>query len=319
LDSTKFTRLVVVPKTPRSKGFQFLKQPEEDRQKISDTVFYLKAESVWYSLLNIFQLVRQSRNYDIVHFEFSGFYLLFALFLPKKCKVSYSIRGSDIQGNPSENLIKKTLKKMCFFLFGHCVDIFFSVSENLKNQLPWFLKKRCLVLPTPLDSRFHASFTHEVHRKNLRIGVVCGHPHGSKNESSCLAAIAQVSKRYNIEIEPVLLDGSIAKENMPKTLADMNVLISGSVSEGSPNIIREALAAGTPVVCHDCGDTLERFGYFSGLTIVPVGPDFLANGIVNSIVPRFSHRDDFLLPFSENAFMNARNNAYEGLMENRHE
>jgi glycosyltransferase involved in cell wall biosynthesis len=59
-------------------------------------------------------------------------------------------------------------------------------------------------------------------------------------------------------IRLVILDGSVRPEMVPCHLNASDCLALASVFEGSPNVVKEALACNVPVVATDVGDVSER-------------------------------------------------------------
>src|SRR5439155_20202719 len=59
-------------------------------------------------------------------------------------------------------------------------------------------------------------------------------------------------------IQLVVLDGRVPPGLVPLYLNASDCLVLASVTEGSPNIVKEALACNLPVVATDVGDVAER-------------------------------------------------------------
>jgi glycosyltransferase involved in cell wall biosynthesis len=71
------------------------------------------------------------------------------------------------------------------------------------------------------------------------------------------AAVAQAEKRVG-SLRLVILDGTIPSEKIPVYLNAADCLVLASYNEGSPNIVKEALACNLPVAAVDVGDVAER-------------------------------------------------------------
>jgi glycosyltransferase involved in cell wall biosynthesis len=62
-----------------------------------------------------------------------------------------------------------------------------------------------------------------------------------------------------------------------------NALILSSLSEGSPNIVKESMACNIPVVATNVGDVVEIIGQTQGCSICSHAPDELAWGIERAL------------------------------------
>lgn len=71
------------------------------------------------------------------------------------------------------------------------------------------------------------------------------------------------------------LDG-VPHSDVPTWLNASDAVIVTSSHEGSPNVVKEALACSTPVVAVDVGDIRERISDITGCAVVPREPEALA-------------------------------------------
>ena len=58
-----------------------------------------------------------------------------------------------------------------------------------------------------------------------------------------------------------------------------NALLLPSMYEGSPNVVKEAMACNVPVVATDVGDISQLIGHTNGCAVCPADPDALAAGL----------------------------------------
>ena len=72
-----------------------------------------------------------------------------------------------------------------------------------------------------------------------------------------------------------VLDG-LPHEAVPSWLNAADVVLITSIHEGSPNVVKEALACNVPVVSVDVGDVRERLEGIEGCFIAASSPDDLA-------------------------------------------
>ncbi len=62
-----------------------------------------------------------------------------------------------------------------------------------------------------------------------------------------------------------------------------NVVILSSIFEGSPNIVKEAMACSVPVVATDVGDVTQLIGRTQGCSVCPYNPEALAAGLEQAL------------------------------------
>lgn len=73
-------------------------------------------------------------------------------------------------------------------------------------------------------------------------------------------------------IRLVVLDGTVPPERMPHYYNAADCLALASLREGSPNVIKEAMACNLPVVCTDVGDARERLSEVHPSAVVQRDP-----------------------------------------------
>ena len=62
-----------------------------------------------------------------------------------------------------------------------------------------------------------------------------------------------------------------------------DALLVTSRAEGSPNVVKEAMASELPVVSTPVGDVAERLGGVAGCHVRPAEPDLLAEAVVAAL------------------------------------
>jgi glycosyltransferase involved in cell wall biosynthesis len=81
----------------------------------------------------------------------------------------------------------------------------------------------------------------------------------------------------------VVLDGSIQPERVPIFLNAADCLLLTSPWEGSPNIVKEAVACNIPVVSVDVGDVREQLAGVNPSRIVSAVPEEIARGVLKIV------------------------------------
>ena len=90
----------------------------------------------------------------------------------------------------------------------------------------------------------------------------------------------EVARNLCENIRFVVLRGDVGPESVPLFLNAADCLLVTSDWEGSPNIVKEALACNLPIVSVDVGDVSERLDKVSASKIVSRGPGELGEAIV---------------------------------------
>lgn len=77
-----------------------------------------------------------------------------------------------------------------------------------------------------------------------------------------------------------------SREQMALLFNAVDLLLVTSHSEGSPQVVKEALACNCPVISVDVGDVAERISPIDGCTIVARKPEAIAEAIANTLIHR---------------------------------
>lgn len=201
------------------------------------------------------------------------------IFLKKIYGVKFvvSLRGAHINYSP---LFSKKLVEQYKECFPH-VDAFHAVSKAIANEACIYgasLNKIKIVYSGLNLEKFKFSYKNNSNKSNLIQIISVGRPHWKKGYRYALDAIKALhQKGYTINysivggLEPeqwhqlnqLQLTGIVnVIERLPFNLvkdkiAASTILFLPSVEEGIANVVLEAMALGTIVVCSDCGGMKE--------------------------------------------------------------
>ena len=103
-----------------------------------------------------------------------------------------------------------------------------------------------------------------------------------KNFPLAQAAIERLHAR-GITAELVVASG-LAQTTLVLYINASNALILPSISEGSPNIVKEAMACNVPVVATNVGDVSQLIGRTQGCSICSHDPEALAAGLEQALL-----------------------------------
>lgn len=229
----------------------FVKEQMESLQKFTDTQFDVFIIDGHTSKINYFKSVFkilkmiQLGEYDIIHAHY-GLSALFVLSNPlKKWRNVYlTLHGGDIlpaQGKWLQVFLTRQIVKR---VFGVVV-----INDEMTSAVSP-LNKNFRLIPCGVDTNFFQP-PKDNNRQN-RILFAGSPKRWVKNYDLFERILAQYQKLYGT-VEIVALDG-FSREQIRDLLGSSSVLVMTSHSEGSPQIIKEALSCDTAIVSTDVGD-----------------------------------------------------------------
>jgi len=102
-----------------------------------------------------------------------------------------------------------------------------------------------------------------------------------KNFALAQAALHHLAEQ-GIAAELVVANG-LPQTTVVQYMNASNVLILPSLAEGTPNVVKEAMACNIPVVATDVGDVAQVIGQTAGCSICPCDAEALANALARAI------------------------------------
>jgi teichuronic acid biosynthesis glycosyltransferase TuaC len=199
---------------------------------------------------------------DVVHAHFgtmTAFFCAIATRLP----LVITYRGSDLNPVPSISRWRSHSGRVLSQLAALRAARIVCVSEALRDRL-WWRRNRTAVIPTGVDlSRFVPRPKDEARRElgwspSERVVLFSAGPHPKiKRLDLAEEAVAWATAAHG-PIRFVVAHGTLPPESMPTFMNAADCLLVTSDYEGSPNIVKEAMACNLPVVSVDVGDIRER-------------------------------------------------------------
>lgn len=262
-----------------------LKNPVIDNQisaleseRIQSLRYILKKGGIEY-ILNIKKLRKyiKANNIDIVHahYSFSGFFSSLSFSgKPVVC----SLMGSDVLGS---NFYHRIIN----FFNNKLWNFTIVKSKEMKKLFP-----NSVVIPNGVDfknfrliNKDNASLKTGFNQNEINIIFVATNPNAKvKNINLAKSALEivknKVEKRVNLHI---LSD--IAFKDLPYFFNSADMLLLTSFSEGSPNVIKEAMACNCPIVSTNVGDITEVIFETKGCFITNFNAEDVAQKIIKAI------------------------------------
>jgi glycosyltransferase involved in cell wall biosynthesis len=230
-----------------------------------------------------FRLKLRRRAYDLVHGQFGQAGLLA---LPKRLPLVMTFRGTDLSGiiiDPNgKQLHHGRLLGYVSRVMAGMADVVVVVSERMKQYIPY--GKPTWVIPSGVDFEVFRPMSKLECRRYARLPLDEQLILFAGNPSMALKrfGLAQQAVEILNQTMPVRLVHAwgIPHTDMPHYLNACDALVLTSIDEGSPNIVKEALACNLPVVSVDVGDVAERI---SGIVGCELCADDRAETIAGSL------------------------------------
>ncbi len=228
-----------------------------------------------------------TKQFDIVHGHYGQWCLLSRM--QWSVPVVASFLGDDLLGTPlghgRNSKLHALIVHISRWLCGH-VDAVIVKSEQMKKASG---RECCFVIPNGVDFELFRWEPRAQARAALgwdpdRHYILFGNDPTIPRKGFDLAqeAIERLHTK-GILCELVVANG-LPQTTLVQYINASNALILSSISEGSPNIVKEAMACNVPIVATHVGDVAEVIGRTEGCSICQHDPDELAAGIERTLL-----------------------------------
>ncbi len=218
---------------------------------------------------------------DVVHVMYGGVMAERVTKVITEKPIIISLCGSDLLGERLSGVFRTIISECGVFASYVAAQRAFGIivkSQNLEEALPAFVdRSKVRIIPNGIDlERFRLLDQMDCQKK---LGWSCSRFHvlfpentGDPRKRPYLAQAAiEAANRSGLNAEMHRLRG-VPHEEVPIWLNASDVVLLTSLHEGSPNIIKEALACDVPVVSVDVGDVHERINGIDGCHIAQPDP-----------------------------------------------
>lgn len=243
--------------------------------------FLIKGKGIIGYLKNLFPLRKKIKhnNYDIIHAHYI-FPALLSILTFSGRKVIASFMGSDTYGDVNEK------GKKCFLsylntLLNYMAQPFLSKiivkSQNIEKYV--YLRNKCIKIPNGVNLDKFKPLDKEFCRRELGLSfekkyiLFLGDKNNPRKNFNLVKNSFNKLKIKNIEL---LTPYPVNHDLVVKYLNAADVIVFTSYLEGSPNVIKEAMACNCPIVSTDVGDVKWIIGNTKGCYITSFDPDDVA-------------------------------------------
>lgn len=250
---------------------------------VNISFFTIKGKG-WIAYIKaIFSLRRylKSHNIDIIHAHYALSAYVAALSSSKP--IVCSLMGSDVVDYRINRFFIKVFSKLCW-------KRLIVKSEYLKDKLGL---PSAIVIPNGVDLELFKPKSKIVSREKMgfdphkKIVLFLADPsRPEKNFQLAQKAIEKFSEEENVELKTVY---NIKHHAVPDYITASDVVLLTSHFEGSPNVVKEAMACNIPVVSTNVGDVSDLFGDSSASYIC----DYTVEDVSSKISQALKYRNDF--------------------------
>jgi glycosyltransferase involved in cell wall biosynthesis len=237
----------------------------------------------------VLALNARPRGYDVVH----AYYGLMGMVARLQVRVPLVITftGGDIQGDRDEQgrpVRSSLLKARAYLQTARAAAATTTQTEAMAALLPPAARARNRVINVGVDLGAFGRLTRAQARAELgwpadeRTVIFVADPSRQvKNFPLAEAAVERLRReRAGVRLR---VAGDVPHSEVPTWMAAADALVLTSRSEGSPNVVKEAMAAGLPAVSTPVGDVPRLFDGVPGCFIREPEPAALAEGLAAAL------------------------------------
>jgi glycosyltransferase involved in cell wall biosynthesis len=231
---------------------------------------------------------RAECRYDLVHIH-TG-HAAPAGLIGTRLPTVVSFVGGDLLGHPGKRstALKGGLQATIFRQLARASTATITKSREMQDMLPASVQARNRVIPNGVNLDAFAPRPRAQARADLgwaedeSVILFLGNPSDAlKNVELARQAVAEIQKRQS-DVRLHIGWGSHPSE-IPNLMWAADALVFPSLSEGSPNVVKEAMAATLPIVATPVGDIPERLEGVAGCFVVRPDPASFAYALIKAL------------------------------------
>jgi glycosyltransferase involved in cell wall biosynthesis len=251
-----------------------------------DVLFINGRESKWNYLRGIRQVRKQLRAkpYDLIHAHFglSGWVARWQFRVP----IVMSFMGDDVLGRPKRsgrNTLGGHLLQISGFIFARLATAVIVKTRQMASKLRL---PSAHVIPNGVDLNLFRPMEQAQARQTLGLDpgkkfvLFPYNPNEVRKRFDLIETAVSLARRQVDGLE-ILKARGLPQEQLPLYMNAADVMVMASMSEGSPNAVKEAMATNLPVITVDVGDTTDLIGPTAGCHVVPREAVAMAEKIID--------------------------------------
>lgn len=291
------------------------------RLGIDVRTFCLESRTGWRDLLRAARAFRRTVEEvrpHIVHAHYGTMTAFFAA-ITSCAPLVITFRGSDLNMARDVSGLRARAGYWLSQLAALRACRIVCVSPQLRDRLLW-RRDRVSILTDGIDLELFVPLDRTLARRRLGLredARIALFHYGSRPKLKGLdlfrAAIAVAESQIGA-IDALELSGQVAPEQMPLYVSAADCVVVASLREGSPNMVKEAMACNVPVASVDVGDVRERLRDVWPSAVVPRDSIALGGAIAQFLKrPTHSNGRQRVLDCSEAAVAEAIHGIYRAV------
>lgn len=222
-------------------------------------------------------------NYDLVHIHYglSGLFML--LPLRKKIKSVATFHGCDIQpqgdGGKLTRWISRQVARKC--------DCCIVLNKEMRKVVDT-CNKNNFIIPCSVDCETFIPANTRQKNKTPKIVFPSKRDYHVKNYPLFTDVLSILQNKYEIKCEEIELKG-FTRQQISDIFNEADLMLMTSRSEGSPQVVKEAMACNLPVVSTPVGDVEELL---EGVKDCYVSEKHDAEELASLVAKSLSHKGD---------------------------
>jgi glycosyltransferase involved in cell wall biosynthesis len=227
--------------------------------------------------------------YDVVHAHYGHAAAVARFQHSAPLVISYC--GDDLLGTPAADgglTPRSRVEAAVFRQLAHVASGTITKSAEMERALPRSRRSRNSVIPNGVDVERFAPLPRDEARRELGwsldepIALFVGNPAIARKNHALADAACRIAAAELPGLRLQVAQG-FTPAQIPTVMSAADTLLMTSLWEGSPNVVKEAMAAELPVVAVPAGDVEERLKGVDGCFVRPYDAAALGEAIVRAV------------------------------------
>lgn len=255
----------------------------QEVQNVKHDVYVIKGRESKFnyikSIFGIHKIISRGK-YDLIHVHF-GLSAFFLLFFKPRIPLILTLHGSDIQSGQQKYLqviTKWVLRR---------ADKAIVVNNNMVDVTKRYISD-IHVIPCGVNTQFFSPRNDIKTNNDTKYHIVFPSSRNRyiKNYPLFKATCIILKEKYNLDIECHYLE-NLSRNEVASLYQCSNLMLLTSISEGSPQVVKEAMASNLSVVTTNVGDVMHLLSGVANCYVAPKPePELLAQLAYQSLTQK---------------------------------